>query len=138
MVNSNDDLRIDAKRIKAEIENLKYDRDLVVQQKGTFPYGFFNKKLLNHKLLEIDRQLIQLRQKLEYYNDLIASAEPGAEYHSIEAVKQLILSHSRYLQKLRLQQAKMGIQTPPPVLIEIEDIEEEIKELQLQLKSFSS
>lgn len=138
MVNGNDYLRIDAKRLKAEIENLRYDRDLIVQQKQTFPYGIFNKKLLDSKLFEIDQKIAQLQKKLEHCNNMISLSEPGNQYRSVEGIKQLIRDHSRYLQKLKEQQAKLGIHTPPHILIEIEEKEEEIGRLQMELKSLSS
>lgn len=58
-----------ARRIKADIENLKYDRDLVIQQKATFPYGVLNKKLLDNKLSEIDAKINQLQKELKNYNE---------------------------------------------------------------------
>lgn len=64
-MNRNDYLRVDAKRLKAKIENLKYDRDLIVQQKKTFPYGVFNRNLLNSRLSEIDEKLIQMQRELK-------------------------------------------------------------------------
>jgi len=38
----------------------------------------------------------------------------------------IILEKKRRLQKLRETQAKMGVSTPPHILTEIEDIEEEL------------
>lgn len=44
-------------------------------------------------------------------------------------ISQLIINHKRRLQKLKEKYAKLGINTPPEVLIEIEDIEEQIRKL---------
>lgn len=75
-VNSNNDLRIEAttKRIRAEIENLKYDRDLIIQQKESFPYGFLNREYLNRKLAEIDEKIMHLQKKLEQYKQTTTDA----------------------------------------------------------------
>jgi hypothetical protein len=45
----------------------------------------------------------------------------------------LIRAHQRRLQKLKAQQAVKGVNTPPEVLIEIEDIEAELARLQQEL-----
>lgn len=50
----------------------------------------------------------------------------------------LITNHTRRLQKLKEQQALTGFRTDPAVLIEIEDIEAELKSLQKELVSFES
>ncbi len=49
-------------------------------------------------------------------------------------IKKLIKGCQRRLQKLKEQQAIMGLNTPPHILTEIEDIEAEIEELQKELK----
>lgn len=49
-------------------------------------------------------------------------------------IQQLIKHHRRRLQQLKELKARLGINTPPEVLTEIEDIEAEIKNLQAQLK----
>ncbi len=49
-------------------------------------------------------------------------------------LKQLIINHSRRLQKLKEKQALKGIDTPPEILTEIEDIGTEIEWLQKELK----
>jgi len=48
-------------------------------------------------------------------------------------VRKLIATHRRRLQKLKEQQAVRGIDTPPNILIEIEDTEAAIAELQAEL-----
>jgi hypothetical protein len=53
-------------------------------------------------------------------------------------IKKLISNNSRRLQKLKEQQASMGIHTPPHVLTEIEDAEAEIEKLQTELKEMES
>ena len=47
-------------------------------------------------------------------------------------LQNLIYHQQRRLQKLQEQQAKMGLHTPPYILIEIEDTEQEITRLQGQ------
>ena len=48
--------------------------------------------------------------------------------------QKLIATKQRPLQKLQEQEAMMGINTPPHISIEIEDIEEEIAQLQAQFQ----
>lgn len=48
-------------------------------------------------------------------------------------IEHLILKHQRRLQKLKEKRATLGINTPPEVLTEIEDIEAEIAQLQIEL-----
>lgn len=50
-------------------------------------------------------------------------------------VKQLIINHQRRLQKLKEQQAIKGVDTPPHVLIEIEDIETKLEKLNAELEA---
>lgn len=50
-----------------------------------------------------------------------------------EDVKKIVSMQQRRLQKLREQQAMFGINTPPHILIEIEDLEAEINKLQSEL-----
>lgn len=50
-----------------------------------------------------------------------------------DETRKLIATHSRRLQKLKEQQALFGIDTPPHLLLEIEDIEAEIEKLQADL-----
>lgn len=49
-------------------------------------------------------------------------------------IKRLILKHNRRLQALREKQALYGLETPVSILTEIEDIETEIKKLQVELE----
>ncbi len=53
-------------------------------------------------------------------------------------LKKLIFEHRRRIQKLKEQQARLGINTPPEILIEIEDIVAEIKRLQTELETTES
>lgn len=53
-------------------------------------------------------------------------------------IKNLIVTHSRRLQKLKQQQASFGLDTPPHILIEIEDLERKIDELQIELKQLEN
>lgn len=55
-----------------------------------------------------------------------------------EVIKTLIVTHQRRLEKLQLQQAELGISTPPEILTQIEDIELEIEGLQTQLEEIKS
>lgn len=48
-------------------------------------------------------------------------------------LENLILKHQRRLQKLKERKATFGLNTPPEVLTEIEDIEAEIELLQAAL-----
>jgi fructose-1,6-bisphosphatase/inositol monophosphatase family enzyme len=48
-------------------------------------------------------------------------------------IKKLISEHNRRLQYLKEREAKTGLETPPHVLTEIEDIEEKIEQLQDEL-----
>jgi sRNA-binding carbon storage regulator CsrA len=50
-------------------------------------------------------------------------------------IRNLVTHDSRRLQKLKEKQAKFGINTPPEILIEIEDIEAKISEAEADLKS---
>jgi hypothetical protein len=52
-----------------------------------------------------------------------------------DGINKLIIEHQRRLQKLEEQKAKLGIYTPPQILIEIEDIKAEIEWLQAELES---
>jgi hypothetical protein len=49
-------------------------------------------------------------------------------------IKKLILKHKRRLQKLKEKQTTFGLDTPPHISIEIEDIEVEIENLQTELE----
>lgn len=55
-----------------------------------------------------------------------------------DGLKNLINVHSRRLQKLKEQKALYGLSIDPRVLIEIEDVEAEIKKLQTELKEFEN
>lgn len=55
-----------------------------------------------------------------------------------DAVKRLIAEHNRHLQKLKEQQAKLGLHTPPHILTEIEDIEGKIERLQIELEDLAA
>jgi hypothetical protein len=48
-------------------------------------------------------------------------------------VQQLIQAKTRYLQELELQEAKMGLSTPPHIKVEIEDLKQELAELRQRL-----
>lgn len=50
-------------------------------------------------------------------------------------IKKLIVSQKRRLQKRKEQQASFGLDVPPHILTEIEDIEAEIKKLQTELEA---
>lgn len=56
----------------------------------------------------------------------------------INGIRELINNKQRRLQKLKERKAIYGINTPPEVLIEIEDTEAEIKELQTELEALES
>lgn len=52
-------------------------------------------------------------------------------------IRNLITEHQRRLQKLKEQWARLGVNTPPEILIEIEDIEARIEQLQRELEEVS-
>lgn len=47
-------------------------------------------------------------------------------------IKKLLVEHERHLQKLKEQQASLGLYTPPYILTEIEDTESQIERLHKQ------
>ena len=49
-------------------------------------------------------------------------------------IKNLIIAHERRLQKLKEQKARFGLETPPHILTEIEDIEAELERLHTALE----
>ncbi len=53
-------------------------------------------------------------------------------------IRNLIRNHNRRLQKLKEQQALHGLDTPPKILLEIEDIEAELEQLQRELKEIEN
>ncbi|MEW5956573.1 MAG: tetratricopeptide repeat protein [Chloroflexota bacterium] len=53
-------------------------------------------------------------------------------------LQQLIINYGRRLQKLQEQQALMGLDTPPHILIEIEDIQAKMAELQEKLATLTA
>lgn len=52
-------------------------------------------------------------------------------------IKRLIINYQRRLQKLKETQALQGINTPPDILIQIEDIEAELEKFQIALKTLA-
>ncbi|MFX0204175.1 MAG: hypothetical protein ACFFCW_49385 [Candidatus Hodarchaeota archaeon] len=52
-----------------------------------------------------------------------------------DEIEKLITELNRRLQKLKQQQARKGIDTPPQVEIEIEDLEKELEQLQMELEA---
>lgn len=55
------------RRLQSTIENLKYDRDIVLQQKETIPYGFLHKKELDDKLSQINEKISTFQRELEQH-----------------------------------------------------------------------
>ncbi|MFC1976367.1 tetratricopeptide repeat protein [Chloroflexota bacterium] len=53
-------------------------------------------------------------------------------------IRNLIRNHNRRLQKLKEQQALRGLNTPPEIVLEIEDIEAKIEQLQTGLEEIES
>ena len=53
-------------------------------------------------------------------------------------IENLLVEHRRHLQKLREQQAKLGLHTPPHILTEIEDAEATIEKLQTEWNEITS
>jgi len=50
------------------------------------------------------------------------------------SIEQLIINNQRRLQKLKEQKASFGLDTPPHILTEIEDIETEVDNLRIELE----
>ncbi len=61
--------------------------------------------------------------------------EEEARAEQIESLRELIRTNNRTLNKLQLQAAQFGINTPPHISIQIEDIEREIARLKKELLS---
>lgn len=55
-----------------------------------------------------------------------------------EHIKRLIVNHKRRLQTLEEKQALYGLDAPPHILTEIEDIEANIEKLQTELKALAN
>lgn len=53
-------------------------------------------------------------------------------------LKQIISQQRRHLHKLQEQQATFGLHTPPYILLQIEDLESEIKALQAELEALAN
>ncbi len=68
------------------------------------------------------------------YRNRLRSSKKTMTHKNIE---KLIVNHNRRLQKLREEQALRGLDTPPHILTEIEDIESALEELQMLLKENS-
>ncbi len=64
---------------------------------------------------------------------IAGESEKGDPMPTQSDLQKLISRKQRRLQKLKEQEAIYGINTPPEVLIQIEDLEEELKQLQAQL-----
>ena len=62
----------------------------------------------------------------------ISQVEDGDNLR-IEGIRKQLVEHQRRLQKRQEQRARYGINTPPEILIEIEDIEAEIARLRQEL-----
>lgn len=71
-------------------------------------------------------------------SDKIEKKEFVPNMPSIEDIQRLIRERFRYLQKLREQEARMGVHAPPHVLTGIEDTQDEINRLEAQLKELEA
>jgi len=69
---------------------------------------------------------------MDYFSTVSGSLDMTTANRS--PLEELIFTKMRRLQKLKEQQAFKGINTEPEILIEIEDLEAEIKQLQVDLK----
>ncbi|MCB0213341.1 MAG: leucine-rich repeat domain-containing protein [Anaerolineae bacterium] len=84
----------------------------------------FNQKKYNQYLSTLQNNSKSLRLRLQ---------SDKASYQTLtKDLQNLVHIKSRRLQKLREQHARQGINTPADILIEIEDLESEIKRLKLQ------
>ncbi len=54
---------------------------------------------------------------------------------SARHIRQLIITYSRRLQVLELQQAAKGLDVPPQIILEIQDIRTALEELRKQIKN---
>src|SRR6185436_3521793 len=52
------------KKLVSAIQNRKYDRDLLLQQRVSFPYGLLNRQSLDTKLSEIQAEIGRLEKEL--------------------------------------------------------------------------
>lgn len=97
--------QVDSKMLFEIIENkIEFIRDKI----STFETGRINLKTTTEATLEISSDI------------------------SRETILELLETHKRYIEHLCIQKAKMGIQCPPHIILEIEDRE---KTVQLLLKS---
>lgn len=68
---------------------------------------------------------------------ITSQTRQGIRMSRKDDIKKLVAEYQRRLHKLKLQEARFGINTPPETLTEIEDIEAKIKRLQRELKTLS-
>lgn len=72
--------------------------------------------------------------KIDTNSHVVPVEDEPPELLPQEHLRNLIRDRTRYLQKLKERQARQGLETPPGVLLEIEDLEAEIANLQKELK----
>jgi hypothetical protein len=76
----------------------------------------------------------QLQTKIETNSHVVPVEDGTPDLSRREHLQNLIRDHTRYLQKLKERQARQGLETPPSVLLEIEDREAQLANLQAELK----
>lgn len=77
----------------------------------------------------------QPQTKVDTNSHVVPVEDEPPELSSQEHLQNLIRDRTRYLQKLKERQARQGLETPPGVLLEIEDLETELANLQAELQS---
>ena len=96
------------------------------------------------------RDLGQVEQAIDYYQQALGITSKignrrsevgwlgksmrGEGYIVSQEIEKLIINYDRRLQKLKQSKALQGLSTDPKILLEIEDIEAEIKRLQAELE----
>ncbi len=72
--------------------------------------------------------------KIETNSHLVPVEDELPEISRQEHLRNLVRDRTRYLQKLQERQARQGLDTPPSVLLEIEDLEAELENLKAELE----
>lgn len=132
-------------KLRAQIENLKYDRDLLHQQLNTLT-GIFNSYTLKQKIKDIDNQIIQLQQQMKNNSKLNRSEGENRKTKILflasdpKNTSRLRLGEEfREIQeKLKLAKLRDNFQLELPQLsLRVEDIIQALLDTQPQIVHFS-